>query len=452
MMSGPQFLHIQSYSLKPNPKGQSVAQILEEAGRAPLYSIHVDSPSPPKIIYGLSPGEVEERHKAMVQSRAVEVRLASGKTARRGIRKDRHTLLTAVVSYPLLTNQVAEGSQDRAAYERWIDLNLKWLRAQFGDQLLSVIEHTDEKHPHLHVFVLPLDDPDCMARRLNPAWRVKEEAEKLAKHHGHPAKMAVKLGNRAYRAKARELQDDYYRNVGLPAGLTRTGPKRERLSRAQWKERKASAKREAELLREMDTRVEDLADGQAALDAEVERKAEELAAKLEVAESILEDAERRQRDAEHVAAEIIEQARQTAEEANRNARRELFLRQERLEAELRRHAEAQKAFETEKRHLRAEAIVEVVGVAARVILGVFDGSVGLSDQRKRLRINDQSLAKSVDRLDLGTVLLKIVTTVEAVWSKLTSRLSEADLHVERQKAEDGLRSAIPTTQRGPDFS
>lgn len=68
-------------------------------------------------------------------------------------------------------------------------------------------------------------DPDCMARRLNPAWKAKEEAERLAKTGGQAAKEAVNLGNRAYKAKARELQDDYYEKVGLPAGLTRAGPK-----------------------------------------------------------------------------------------------------------------------------------------------------------------------------------------------------------------------------------
>jgi len=200
-MSGPQFLHIQSYSLKVNPAGQSVVQILGEAARQPEYSAHVDSPVPSKIIYGVTPDEVREKHDEMVKSRTIEVKLANGKTANRGIRKDRHTLLTAVASYPLLTRQVGEGLPDRIVYERWIDLNLKWLRDQFGEQLVSVIEHVDEKHPHLHAFILPLDDPDCMARRLNPAWKAKEEAETLAKTDGQAAKEAVKLATARIRQR-----------------------------------------------------------------------------------------------------------------------------------------------------------------------------------------------------------------------------------------------------------
>ena len=38
-MSGPQFLHLQSYSRKPNKIGQSVQQILDEAAREPQFEI-----------------------------------------------------------------------------------------------------------------------------------------------------------------------------------------------------------------------------------------------------------------------------------------------------------------------------------------------------------------------------------------------------------------------------
>lgn len=451
-MSGPQFLHIQSYSLKANPAGQSVVQILGEAARQPEYSAHVDSPTPPKIIYGVTPDEVREKHDEMVKSRTIEVKLANGKTANRGIRKDRHTLLTAVVSYPLLTRQVGEGSPDRMAYDRWIDLNLKWLRDQFGERLASVIEHVDEKHPHLHAFILPLDDPDCMARRLNPAWKAKEEAETQVKTDGQAAKEAVKQGNRAYKAKARELQDDYYEKVGLPAGLTRTGPKRERLSRQQWKARKEAAKREAELLDQMNARVEDLADGQAELEAEAERKAEEIATKLEMAESILEDAERAQQDAEQAARAIIARAEREAEHLNRRVRSELFYRQDRLEAEIQQFAQTRKAFDAEKKQLRMEAFTEAAGVTVRVMLGVLTGRVGLTDDRKRLRIDDPSLAQSVTRLELTAAICKVVAVVELVWHRLTGRLSEAELQAERNRAEQTLKPTVHKRHRGPGLS
>lgn len=53
---------------------------------------------------------------------------------------------------------------------------------------------------------------------------------------------AVKLGNRAIKETMTIWQDEYHQLVGVPEGLTRSGPKRRRLSREQWKAEKATAK------------------------------------------------------------------------------------------------------------------------------------------------------------------------------------------------------------------
>ncbi len=57
-MPGPQFFHVQTYSRKPNEKGQSVEQVLAEAGRAPKFSQHVAARQAYRIVFGLSPQEV----------------------------------------------------------------------------------------------------------------------------------------------------------------------------------------------------------------------------------------------------------------------------------------------------------------------------------------------------------------------------------------------------------
>ncbi|MTH65855.1 hypothetical protein GL284_16405, partial [Paracoccus sp. DK608] len=99
-MAGPQFFHLQSYSRKPNKAGQSIAQVPGEAARLPEFSQHVPEPKPCRVIFGLSPAEVQTRHDEMVAAGRCEVTLKDGTTAIRGIRKDRHTLMTAVASYP----------------------------------------------------------------------------------------------------------------------------------------------------------------------------------------------------------------------------------------------------------------------------------------------------------------------------------------------------------------
>ncbi|MBD0864697.1 MAG: hypothetical protein GDA36_03350 [Rhodobacteraceae bacterium] len=261
-MSGLQFMHLQSFSRKANGGGQSVQQVLDETERKPEYCEHVDGPQPPVVVYGIGVDEVRSLHDDMVEKGGVKVTLKSGRQVRRGIRKDRHTLMTAVASHPLPTKLVKSDDAARKAYENWRGLNLKWLKSLFGDRLVSVIEHWDEQHPHIHAYILPLDDPSCSARRLNPAWQSKEEAMEKARAAGNNDKAALKLGNAAYRATAREMQDDYYENVSIPSSLTRTEPKRERLSRGQWKARKEQARRDAKLHNDISSRVERIVDAE----------------------------------------------------------------------------------------------------------------------------------------------------------------------------------------------
>ena len=79
-MSGPQFFHLQSFSRKANPAGQSVEQVLAEAGRVPRFSTHVTAPRPPRVVAGLHPARIKERHDAMVEAGRISVTLADGST------------------------------------------------------------------------------------------------------------------------------------------------------------------------------------------------------------------------------------------------------------------------------------------------------------------------------------------------------------------------------------
>ena len=438
-MSGPQFLHLQSYSCKPNKVGQSVQQILDEAAREPEFSVHVESPMPPKIIYGHTPKQVREKHDEIIAAGYVEATLKDGTVARRGIRKDRHTLLTAVASYPLLTAQVADDAAAREEYERWVELNVRWLKETFGDQLVSVIEHVDEEHPHIHAFILPVGDASCSARHLNPAWQVKEEAEALARESGKPAKEAVKLGNLAYRARGRELQDQYFAEVGLPAGLTRLGPKRERLSREQWKQRKEQARRDAELHKQMSARVETLADAEAQFDEDADQKAAEVADKLARVEALYEEALSAKGDAEAEAQEILRRAQTESTEMNRMARTELAQKSETLERQASSLQSDRIAFENEKRTFLREAVLRAASVTARVLIGVLTGSVRFDDKRAELQFDDHRLAQDVEWMEIVQVIEKVVVLVSKVWTKLTGMLSSSEAEQEREQISEVLK-------------
>lgn len=237
-MPGPQFVHVQTWSRKPNPAGQSIAQIIAEATRNPEYSGHVEDPVAPRVLLG-DPSTFQAEHDAHVAARATVARLKDGSERVRSIRKDRHTLATVVMSYPVPRAAILT-EEDRAALERWERRNLDWLRERYGDQLRVVLAHDDEEHPHLHAWLLP-DDPGADATTLHPGKVAKRRVEEEEKAAGNPPREAVKAGNRALREAMTFFQDEYYHAVGAPEGLTRTGPRRRRLTRQQWKAEKAAA-------------------------------------------------------------------------------------------------------------------------------------------------------------------------------------------------------------------
>ncbi len=460
-MSGPQFMHLQSYSRKANEGGQSVEQVLAEASRAPEYSKHVSDPRPPSLVYGMSVDEVRKLHDEMVTAGGVEVTLKDGRAARRGIRKDRHTLLTAVASHPLPTELVNTKPDARADYERWRDHNLAWLKAQFGDKLVSVIEHWDEKHPHIHAYILPLDDPTCSARQLNPAWQAKEEAMETARAAGHDDKAALKLGNATYRAKARELQDHYYEHVSLACGLTRTGPKRERLSRQQWKARKDAAKLTAQISQEIDGRLEDVVDAEDGLERSLAVKAEEIAEKLDLADQALEEAEADRAEAQR----LREQAARDAQNSDAHIQRQLDQKQEELEALHRQQREADRAdlhharqeAEQEARRLRdaqaqlnqdrADALRTAAQEAAHVVLelflGVLDGSVhpDPADPRGWI-IRDDDLRERAKKLDLVELIKDTMKVLHDAWTLLSERLSPTEQAAVSEQIAEPVKAAL----------
>jgi hypothetical protein len=240
-MSGYQFMHVATYSRKANPAGQSVDQIVEEAERNPAFSQHVDEPKPPRLIYGISVREMKAQHDAMLEDARVPVVIKGGQVAHRSVRTDRHTLLTAVASYPVPRERVEADPAEKEKYLAWVDANVRFLRDRFGQQLKTVIEHEDETHPHLHAYVLPDELPDFNAAKLHPGKAAKLEAEERAKAEGMTPRDAVKVGNDALKKAMRVLQDDYHEEVGAPCGMTRLGPGRRRMSRKQWVEEKELA-------------------------------------------------------------------------------------------------------------------------------------------------------------------------------------------------------------------
>ena len=324
-----------------------------------------------------------------------------------------------------------------------------------------LIEHVDEDHPHLHAYILPLDDPACSARDLNPAWLAKAEAEAAARAVGEDDKAAVKLGNIAYRARARALQDQYHRDVGVASGLTRTGPKRQRLSRAQWRTMKEEALRAAQTLQHMEKMAGDLVDREDGLTASAEKLARDLAAKLDQAEAIFADADAERalvaEDRAKTAALIEDQLREAAarqaaaeEEANKirsAAEKEaagIFAQAEATKAaahreaaeQSRQHREVRQALDSQKTAIIKDTARETAAVVVKVIAGVLTGDVGIKPDGSGWFVRDDALRQKVQMLNLGEVLREVVVAVSDLWNRLKAFVSPQELSAEQQKASD----------------
>lgn len=241
-MSGPQFIHIQTWSAKPNKGGQSIAQVIAEVMREPEYAGHVETPAPPRPLLG-NPALFAADHAKHVAERSTVATMRDGSERVRAIRSDRHTMASIVMSYPVPRSAIVTDDA-HAALARWEAAHVAWLSDTYGDQLRVVVAHDDEEHPHLHAWLLP-DDPGADATTLHPGKRAKKTAEAEAKEEGLAPREAVKLGNRALKEAMTAWQDEYHAAVGAPLGLTRSGPRRRRLSREQWKAEKATAKAHA---------------------------------------------------------------------------------------------------------------------------------------------------------------------------------------------------------------
>ncbi|MGS4987496.1 hypothetical protein ACVDG9_05980 [Roseibium sp. RP-7] len=234
---GYQFIHLEAYSRKADSKGRSVDWVLAEARRDPEASLHVDTPAPPELVHGVSLDELAALHGELAD--VATTTLKNGRA--RKIRKDQKSLLTVVASYPTPLKEVTVNSAEHESLKSWEQRTVEWLHSLYGDDLVSVVRHKDERYPHLHAYILPKSDPELRALRMHPGHEAKRRV--MDTHPTSDSKKDLnRIGDRAYRDAMRGWQDSYHKAVGIPSGLTRLGPARRRLSREAWHAEQVAAR------------------------------------------------------------------------------------------------------------------------------------------------------------------------------------------------------------------
>lgn len=237
-MSGYQFFHVEAYSREESTKQRTqtkkqsdgtfkskevakekrgnVSWVIAEAMREQDSCYHIENPQSPIILLG-DLDTVEQKSIAWAE----QATDAQG----RKLRKDAHCLLAGVISLP---------RSEEKNWEKFKEASIKWLKEKYGNNLQCVIEHQDETHPHIHFYVIPK-----VGQSFDDIHEGKQAQKKLKKQNPQATKQEQNI---AFSEAMRATQDNFSQRVGQPFGLTRLGPGRRRLTRAQWQAEQKQAK------------------------------------------------------------------------------------------------------------------------------------------------------------------------------------------------------------------
>lgn len=183
-----QFVHIQTYSLKPTmvqgtkDHYNDLNQVFGEALRAERYSQYIAEPRPPQVLTGfglIAPAELRRLHDTHRAEIRETVRKKGGGSYERGLKTDAPTLYTEIHSHPMTSAEYLRGSDEVIAQiKTWADRLLRDFRARMPEGLAaSAVMHLDEEHVHIHILAVDLADPKLSANKLHvgkraaAAWR-----------------------------------------------------------------------------------------------------------------------------------------------------------------------------------------------------------------------------------------------------------------------------------------
>jgi len=226
-----QFMHIEGYARSASQKSKkpkrTVQQVIDEVLREVGATPHIAKPGEPSFLLG------DRESVASIPTDIEKTCTAWKASGNKGVRKDAQVLLTVVASFQAEEESDMSPKEWNARYELWKKKSMAWLKAEWGDKLRAVVLHEDEKHPHIHAYVIQ-DDGHPDIAPLHPG---KAAVTKVEQANGTP-----KECGQAFVDAMRATQDRFFNAVGAQCGMTRDGPKRSRQTYAEWKARQHDAK------------------------------------------------------------------------------------------------------------------------------------------------------------------------------------------------------------------
>lgn len=215
-----QFIHIEVYSReepaaktrnkqttnhRSDVRHTTVSGVLSEMKRDKGFTSHLDEIHEPIVLHGSIDALERSIERYEAEHKTVD---KNGKEKK--LRKDACVLLAGVISLD---------REDQEIWEDYKTKSIKYLKTKYGKNLKCVVEHTDEKNPHIHFYVVSKPGQD-----LNLLHDGKKAVSKLSKEDKKKQHLSV------YTKAMISFQDDFYSKVSNAFGLSRTGENpRERL-------------------------------------------------------------------------------------------------------------------------------------------------------------------------------------------------------------------------------
>lgn len=232
----------------------STGGVINEAVRTEGFTDHIIAdgftPAPPTYLYSQDNKTLDMHYEEVLEKVETEK-----DNLGRKIKSDKNILLAGVVSYPKPRLADNWSIDDKQNYEMFKEQTIEFLKKQWGDNLLCVLEHTDEQYPHFHFYVVN-KNRIASTPEMHPGHAENIRIEQEAKALNQPINKKEQVA--AYKQAMIKFQDEFYKTVSVYCGLDRLGPKAQRLNRAEWKERKRATKLVAKAFKKVKEQANDI--------------------------------------------------------------------------------------------------------------------------------------------------------------------------------------------------
>lgn len=212
---------------KVKPLVPDYSSVLGEMGRTKGDEPHIVGPRQAHLLYGRPPSDIAAQIRG-------ELELARDCRGRR-INPQTTVLLAGIASFPATTDEVRANPALRESFRTWCGLVLKFLTAEFGGRLDTVVLHLDENQPHVHFACaarLLMGERSASGIHPGVAARPTEIAARAKSGRDWKGqKFSFAAGNRAF-------LDRYFMQVSAPVGHARFGGRVASLGRKEWQKQR----------------------------------------------------------------------------------------------------------------------------------------------------------------------------------------------------------------------